>query len=93
MSGPLKFHCLKKYFKFKTESKVALYPQQHKRQICLFLLFPSPYLVESVFIWVTHAVEACNCLDVKRGDLYLSLTTLQLDVSKLASVYQAQETP
>jgi hypothetical protein len=31
-----------------------------------------------------------NCLDaVKRGDLSLSLTTLQPDIQNLASVYQA----
>lgn len=71
----------------------ALYPQQHKRQICILLVFPTPYLDESGFIWVTFAVKACNCFDVKRGDLYLSLTTPQLNVYKLASVYQVQETP
>jgi hypothetical protein len=52
------------------------------------------YLVGSGFSWVTYLLSKVrNRLDVvKRGDLRVSLTTLQLDIQKLASVHQAQRT-
>jgi hypothetical protein len=59
-----------------------------------FIAFPTSYLVESGFIWVTYMLSKLhNRLDVvKRGDLCLSLTTLQPDIQRLASVHQAEGT-
>jgi len=57
-----------------------------------FIAFPTLYLAESGFSWVTFLLsEVRNYLyGVKRGDLHLSLTTLQPDIQTLASAHQAQ---
>jgi hypothetical protein len=59
-----------------------------------FIAVPTSYLVEFGFSWVTYLLtKVRNRLDVvKRSDLGLSLTTLQPDTQKLASVHQAQAT-
>ena len=51
------------------------------------------YLVESGFRWVTYLLpKVCNPLQsVKRGDLYLSVTTMQPNTQKLASVIRPKE--
>jgi hypothetical protein len=59
-----------------------------------FIVFPTSYLVESVSSRVTYLLSKLrNRLgDVMTVDLRLSLTTLQPDIQKLASVHQAQGT-
>jgi hypothetical protein len=62
--------------------------------MCYIIAFPTAYLVETDFSRATYLQsKVCICLYVpKRGDLPLSLTTLQPDIQKLASVHQAQRT-
>jgi hypothetical protein len=77
------------------ESKVPFSPASPAAQKTklYFIAFPTPYLVESGFIWVTYLLsDVRNRLDVRRDDLRLSLTALQPDIQKLASVHQAQGT-
>ena len=52
------------------------------------------YLVEFSSSWVTHLLlKVSNCLDAVTSDnLNLSLTTMQPEIQKLASVHQAQRT-
>jgi hypothetical protein len=59
-----------------------------------FIVFPTLCLVESGVSRVTYFLsKARNRLDVVRGDdVRLSLTALQPDIQKLASVHQAQGT-
>ena len=55
-------------------------PAEHKAKL-YFIAFPTSYLVEIGFSWVTYLLsKARNCLDMKRGDLRLSLTTLKPDI-------------
>jgi hypothetical protein len=60
----------------------------------VFMAFPTSYLVESRFSWMTYLLSKVrNRLDiVKSDDLHLSLTSLQPAIQKLASVHQAQGT-
>jgi hypothetical protein len=82
--------------KVKIESKVPFSPASLAAQKArlYFIAFPTSYLVESLFSWVTYWLSKVrNRLDVvKRNDLRSSLTTMQPDISKLASVHQAQGT-
>jgi hypothetical protein len=85
-----------KYFKFNIESKAAFSPASaaaHKAKLYV-IAFPTPYLVESGFSWMTYLLSKVrNRLDVvKKDDLRLSLTTLQPDIQQLSTVHQAQET-
>jgi hypothetical protein len=81
--------------KFKIGTKVSFSPASPAAQKAkvYFSVFPISYLVESVFGSVTYLLsKVCNHLDVKREHLCLSLTTLQPDIQKLASVHQVQGT-
>jgi len=83
-----------KYFKFETESKVPFcptYPAAQKAKL-YFIAFVTSYLIWSDFSWVNYLVwRVCSILDIaQKGELRLSLTTMQPVIHNLASVHQAQ---
>ena len=69
-----------------------LHPPQHKRQSCILKIFrrvPGGIWLQLGDLFV---VKVCNPLHtVKRGDLCLSMTTLQPDTQKFASVIRPKE--
>ncbi|XP_076044767.1 zinc finger MYM-type protein 6-like [Oratosquilla oratoria] len=68
------------------------YPLLWKEVKLLLVAFPTSYLVETSFSRVMHLLSKTgNCLDIeKRGDLRLSLTSLELNIDKLAALHQSQ---
>ncbi|XP_076045804.1 zinc finger MYM-type protein 6-like [Oratosquilla oratoria] len=68
------------------------YPLLWKEVKLLLLAFPTSYLVETGFSRVMHLLSKTrNRLDIeKRGDLRLSLTSLEPNIDKLAALHQSQ---
>jgi len=68
-----------------------LHPSQQKKQSCILEIFQ--HVSGGIWLQVGDLFAAkCNPLQtVKRGDLCLSVTTLQPDTQKLASVIQPKE--
>lgn len=68
------------------------YPVLWDKAQLFIIAFPSSYLVESGFSRMSHLLsKARNRLDiVKRGDLRLSLTSMEPDINKLAAQHQPQ---
>ena len=81
-----------KYNIWKTNDVATKYPLLwHKAQFHI-IVFPTSYLVEAGFSRVSQMIsKACNRLDiVKRGDLRLSLTSIEPNIKKLVEKHQPQ---
>ena len=80
-----------KYNIWKTND-IAKYPLLRDKAQLYVIAFPSSYLVESGFSRVSHLLSKVrNRLDiVKRGDLRLSLTSMEPDIKKLTEQHQPQ---
>jgi len=81
-----------KYNIWKTNDIATKYPLLWDKAQLYVIAFPSSYLVESGFSRVSHLLSKVrNRLDiVKRGDLRLSLTSMEPDIKKLAEQHQPQ---
>jgi hypothetical protein len=70
------------YIKFKIDSKVPCNPRSTEGPV-YFVAFPTSYLVETGFSWMTYLLPKVHkCYDVKRDDLRLSLPTQQPNIKK-----------
>jgi len=94
LSEPPKLQCLNKIFQIQKSTKGSLLPLFPAAQEAKCIAPPASYLVERGSSWVTYRLSKVSkhLYGVKRGDLRLSLITLQPDFQKLADVQQAQET-
>ncbi|XP_068208491.1 protein FAM200A-like [Palaemon carinicauda] len=81
-----------KYKVWKSNDVAKMYPLLWDRAHIHVIAFPASYLVESGFSRVSQLLsKARNRLDiVKRGDLRLSLTSMEPDIKKLAEQHQPQ---
>ncbi|XP_076348271.1 SCAN domain-containing protein 3-like [Tachypleus tridentatus] len=80
------------YNVWKTKDVATKYPLLWDKAQLYVIAFPTSYLVESGFSRVSQLLsKARNRLDiVKRGDLRLSLTSMEPDIKKLAEQHQPQ---
>ena len=81
-----------KYNIWKTNDVATKYPLLWDKAQLYVIAFPTSYLVESGFSRVSQLLsKARNRLDiVKRGDLRLSLTSMEPDIKKLVEQHQPQ---
>ena len=81
-----------KYNVWKTNDVATKYPLLWDKAQLYVIAFPTSYLVESGFSHVSQLLsKARNRLDiVNRGDLRLSLTSMEPDIKKLAEQHQPQ---
>ncbi|XP_076348273.1 SCAN domain-containing protein 3-like [Tachypleus tridentatus] len=81
-----------KYNVWKTNDVATKYPLLWDKAQLYVIAFPTSYLVESGFSRISQLLsKARNRLDiVKRGDLRLSLTSMEPDIKKLAEQHQPQ---
>ncbi|XP_076322021.1 zinc finger BED domain-containing protein 5-like [Tachypleus tridentatus] len=81
-----------KYNVWKTNDVATKYPLLWDKAQLYVIAFPTSYLVELGFSRVSQLLsKARNRLDiVKRGDLRLSLTSMEPDIKKLAEQHQPQ---
>ncbi|XP_076324411.1 zinc finger BED domain-containing protein 5-like [Tachypleus tridentatus] len=81
-----------KYNVWKTNDVATKYPLLWDKAQLYVIAFPTSYLVESGFSRVSQLLsKARNRLDiVKRGDVRLSLTSMEPDIKKLAEHHQPQ---
>ncbi|XP_076358993.1 SCAN domain-containing protein 3-like [Tachypleus tridentatus] len=81
-----------KYNVWKTNDVATKFPLLWDKAQLYVIAFPTSYLVESGFSRVSQLLsKARNRLDiVKRGDLRLSLTSMEPDIKKLAAQHQPQ---
>ena len=77
---------------WKTNDTAEKYPLFWQKAQLYVIAFPSSYLVESGFSHVSHLLsKSRNRLDiVKRGDLQLSLTSMEPNIKKLPEQHQPQ---
>ena len=77
---------------WKTNDTAEKYPLLWQKAQLYVIAFPLSYLVESGFSHVSHLIsKSRNRLNiVKRGDLRLSLTSMEPNIKKLAEQHQPQ---
>ena len=80
-----------RYNIWKTNDVVAKYPLLWDKVQFYIIAFSTSYLVEAAFSCVSQMLSKdCNRLDMKRGDLWLSLTSIEPNINKLAEKNQPQ---